>query len=89
MNLKKAKMLRRIARSNAQAELVYTYEKNSKRFVFEPVATTGTPTEDALASIKEPKITQLPGTIRVNEDSFKGVYKMLKRAVRNVQKAGK
>ena len=77
MNSKTAKKLRKLAATMATEAFSTKYLGNSKRFVIEAAP-------EAKDGVLEnpPQIKYLPGTLMVNPNSARGVYKQLKKAAR-------
>jgi hypothetical protein len=92
MSKKTLKNLRRIAAQTATEALGYYSEGNSRKQIFVyPDQTAEEKAQIAKGQFagelvgKEPKVMTHPGTLRVNPKCARGVYKMLKKAVRRTK----
>lgn len=88
MNAKKAKQLRKLAAQMATEVYSTKTLGNSKRFVVEPVAQVEGEEVGLAGNIplpsdaigQQPKIHMLAGSVMVNPNSARGIYKQLKKA---------
>lgn len=88
MNAKQAKKLRKLAAQMATESYGTKNIGNSKRFVVEPVEQVEGEEIGLAGNIplpsdtvgQQPKVVMLPGSIMVNPNSARSIYKQLKKA---------